>query len=144
MTDADLPALREGDRPARHDCPRLVAAKFFAGPLRVQDLGSALGQPGDSHLQAVVDEVDIGARSIVAIHDALRDQSRRQMLFMRRLGRLAWSGVARPYDHTREQNGADARGCQARSEEQTSALQSLMRLSYAEFCLQKKKAQCPN
>jgi hypothetical protein len=36
------------------------------------------------------------------------------MLFMRRLGRLAWSGVARPYDHTREQNGADARGCQAR------------------------------
>jgi hypothetical protein len=27
---------------------------------------------------------------------------------------LAWSGVARPYDHTREQNGADARGCQAR------------------------------
>lgn len=36
------------------------------------------------------------------------------MLFMRRLGRLAWSGGARPYDHTREQNGADARGCQAR------------------------------
>src|SRR3546814_13162091 len=94
----------------------LVAAKFFAGPLRVQDLGSALGQPGDSHLQAVVDEVDIGARSIVAIHDALRDQSRRQMLFMRRLGRLAWSGVARAYDHTREQQGADARGWQARQE----------------------------
>ena len=36
------------------------------------------------------------------------------MLFMRRLGRLAWSGGARPYDHTREQNGADARGCRAR------------------------------
>src|SRR3546814_5354405 len=114
MTDADLPALREGDRPARHDCPRLVAAKFFAGPLRVQDLGSALGQPDDSHLQAVVDEVDIGARSIVAIHDALRDQSRRQMLFMRRLGRLALSGVERPYDHTSEQ----------RSEESTTELQS--------------------
>src|SRR3546814_15709269 len=101
MTDADLPALREGDRPARHDCPRLVAAKFFAGPLRVQDLGSALGQPGDSHLQAVVDEVDIGARSIVAIHDELREQSRRQMLFMRRPGRLVWFGVASPYDYNR-------------------------------------------
>src|SRR3546814_7569743 len=31
------------------------------------------------------------------------------------------------------------RGCAARSEEHTSELQSLMRLSYAVFCLQKKK-----
>src|SRR3546814_5871227 len=35
--------------------------------------------------------------------------------------------------------GAAARG--ARSEEQTSELQSLMRISYAVFCLKKKKQQ---
>src|SRR3546814_3537193 len=32
-----------------------------------------------------------------------------------------------------------ARGCASRSEEHTSELQSLMRISYAVFCLQKKK-----
>ncbi|WP_288045689.1 hypothetical protein [Sphingomonas sp.] len=120
MTDADLPALREGDRPTRHDCPRPVAAKLIARSLRVQDLGPAVGQPGDSHLQAVVDEVDIGARSVVAIHDALRDQSGRQMRFMRRLDRFARRGIARSGDHTREQNGADARGCQARQVTQSA------------------------
>src|SRR3546814_5035758 len=33
------------------------------------------------------------------------------------------------------------RRCQARSEEHTSELQSLMRISYAVFCLKKKKTQ---
>src|SRR3546814_10532598 len=32
-------------------------------------------------------------------------------------------------------------GCRARSEEHTSELQSLMRISYAVFCLKKKKKQ---
>src|SRR3546814_6598567 len=35
--------------------------------------------------------------------------------------------------------GQPARLCQARSEEHTSELQSLMRISYAVFCLQKKQ-----
>src|SRR3546814_7796032 len=34
-----------------------------------------------------------------------------------------------------------AKGCSRRSEEHTSELQSLMRISYAVFCLKKKKTQ---
>jgi hypothetical protein len=87
--------------------------------LRVH-LGPAVGQPGDSHLQAVVDEVDIGARSVVAIHDALRDQSGRQMRFMRPARQVRSARDCTPGDHTREQNGADARGCQARQVTQSA------------------------
>src|SRR3546814_3772026 len=36
-------------------------------------------------------------------------------------------------------DSASYRGCAARSEEHTSELQSLMRISYAVFCLKKKK-----
>src|SRR3546814_8404218 len=39
----------------------------------------------------------------------------------------------------REAEPRDRRGCIVRSEEQTSELQSLLRTSYAVFCLQKKK-----
>src|SRR3546814_8878409 len=43
-------------------------------------------------------------------------------------------------DGARHQDGHHrARRCQARSEEHTSELQSLMRISYAVFCLKKKK-----
>src|SRR3546814_9210331 len=54
----------------------------------------------------------------------------------------------RPYDGTSRAAGPasvawghcrDAWGCVCRSEEHTSELQSLMRISYAVFCLQKKK-----
>src|SRR3546814_8228254 len=42
-------------------------------------------------------------------------------------------------DFVREQNGrVIVRGLRARSEEHTSELQSLMRISYAVFCLKKK------
>jgi hypothetical protein len=51
----------------------MVAAKLVTGSLRAQDLGPALRQPGDGHFQAVIDEVDIGACAVVAVHDALRD-----------------------------------------------------------------------
>src|SRR3546814_1877928 len=52
-------------------------------------------------------------------------------------GALAWSLSER-----REQSGAEAVSVaprQSRSEEHTSELQSLMRISYAVFCLKKKK-----
>src|SRR3546814_4529840 len=39
---------------------------------------------------------------------------------------------------------ADGRGHRLRSEEHTSELQSLMRISYAVFCLKKKKKQLTN
>src|SRR3546814_2292476 len=50
-------------------------------------------------------------------------------------------GVADPVTHLRDQRGRlpDERGAQvSRSEEHTSALQSLMRISYAGFCLKNK------
>src|SRR3546814_3837815 len=39
---------------------------------------------------------------------------------------------------TRDVQSRHLRGCRARSEEHTSELQSLMRISYAVFCLKKK------
>src|SRR3546814_10264597 len=41
--------------------------------------------------------------------------------------------------HTHDTSGIAAASVLARSEEHTSELQSLMRISYAVFCLQKKK-----
>src|SRR3546814_2390110 len=49
---------------------------------------------------------------------------------------LAWADVA---DGITERRGAPAGTQQARSEEHTSELQSLMRISYAVFCLKNKK-----
>src|SRR3546814_10255001 len=41
----------------------------------------------------------------------------------------------------RARSASDARTVEQRSEEHTSELQSLMRISYAVFCLKKKKAR---
>src|SRR3546814_8640256 len=53
--------------------------------------------------------------------------------------------LVRPWRQARAAGGADARGRlrshRPRSEEHTSELQSLMRISYAVFCLKKKKQQ---
>src|SRR3546814_10249742 len=43
------------------------------------------------------------------------------------------------FQHGRRLNGRGARDLAVRSEEHTSELQSLMRISYAVFCLKKKK-----
>src|SRR3546814_2861562 len=61
-----------------------------------------------------------------------------------RLSRLAWRlaghGVRRrEASRGRRGNGISARASSPRSEEHTSELQSLMRISYAVFCLKKKK-----
>src|SRR3546814_3286747 len=54
----------------------------------------------------------------------------------------------RPRDGRREQEGRKLRcgdtKCGGRSEEHTSELQSLMRISYAVFCLKKKKKKNAN
>src|SRR3546814_8873546 len=47
-------------------------------------------------------------------------------------------------DELRHQEEADALGALRRSEEHTSELQSLMRISYAVFCLKKKKPETKN
>src|SRR3546814_5679104 len=64
---------------------------------------------------------------------AMRDGSRRQY----RLGRRACQGGGRPGRRNRRRPRAV--GGEGRSEEHTSELQSLMRISYAVFCLKKKK-----
>src|SRR3546814_3375447 len=72
----------------------------------------------------VVDEVGVAASAGRAVFDAAE-------LRHAEIGTLA--------DHLRAQPlRVDA---QRRSEEHTSELQSLMRISYAVFCLQKKKTQ---
>src|SRR3546814_2341045 len=49
--------------------------------------------------------------------------------------------MASNYDHVRNDSTGLLRAtCQRRSEEHTSELQSLMRISYAVFCLKKKTA----
>src|SRR3546814_6626313 len=47
--------------------------------------------------------------------------------------------VAQPEGHAAHHGADRARGSGLRSEEHTSELQSLMRISYAVFCLKKKK-----
>src|SRR3546814_3700565 len=57
-----------------------------------------------------------------------------------RYGRRCRAGDRRCRRHagTHGQANAGARQCEGRSEEHTSELQSLMRISYAVFCLKKK------
>src|SRR3546814_2750118 len=63
--------------------------------------------------------------------------------FLRRLGRIGERGAATVVTAARSDNNVTidaARHCY-RSEEHTSELQSLMRISYAVFCLKKKNTQ---
>src|SRR3546814_6474024 len=52
---------------------------------------------------------------------------------------LPLDAVAQPQDHGDGQAHHEVRGVDDRSEEHTSELQSLMRISYAVFCLKKTK-----
>src|SRR3546814_2716628 len=65
-----------------------------------------------------------------------RDRARRQLRRSGRLQRELSRGVDGAARHRQGAGGATRRG---RSEEHTSELQSLMRISYAVFCLKKKK-----
>src|SRR3546814_5401594 len=75
------------------------------------------GQPGDHH-QLVAGQGDVDILQIVLARAADRDH---------RTLRTVW-----------HQKGTAFRGWSRRSEEHTSELQSLMRISYAVFCLKKK------
>src|SRR3546814_4504210 len=73
------------------------------------------------------------------------DSARRPLAPCRRLGNSRWSGTQGLHArHSRTRpdgtpgGAARARVRDARSEEHTSELQSLMRISYAVFCLKKK------
>src|SRR3546814_1398280 len=68
------------------------------------------------------------------------------LVYLWKIGALDWGPAARsrpPRDRQTERSPAVERttGSSRRSEEHTSELQSLMRISYAVFCLKKKKQQ---
>src|SRR3546814_3537390 len=80
---------------------------------------------------AVVQAVDRGVVLVVRAHGCQREYR----LLARRAGAVHGQ-VGR--DGMGDEGGAAAGGVPARSEEHTSELQSLMRISYAVFCLKKK------
>src|SRR3546814_10235078 len=68
------------------------------------------------------------------------DEPERPHLFGRFFGGAAdFEGRQAPVRYPRQSDRADRRPAADRSEEHTSELQSLMRISYAVFCLKKKK-----
>src|SRR3546814_7937354 len=73
--------------------------------------------------------------------DGRRDRLR-QVDVARGDARLPQPEFARPYRHDRRPDRI--RASAPRSEEHTSELQSLMRISYAVFCLNKKNTQSAN
>src|SRR3546814_1534627 len=98
------------------------------GQYRLADLageGRILGQ-----LHVALGKRRLIAGGNIAIHPFSRVQQRP------RLAELIWAQHARDMQH---HGGAIPGGRRGRSEEHTSELQSLMRISYAVFCLKKKK-----
>src|SRR3546814_6122486 len=57
-----------------------------------------------------------------------------------RAGRARWRAHSYSRENNTDRRSSRSNGC--RSEEHTSELQSLMRISYAVFCLKKKKTYC--
>src|SRR3546814_1127596 len=80
----------------------------------------------DLHVAAIVDEHDVVLGS--EFFPTTRHGYKQMITWMRTFGRIERVGV--------ECTGSYGAG---RSEEHTSALPSLMRISYAVFCLKKKK-----
>src|SRR3546814_8082911 len=86
------------------------------------------------------------------VEDHARQWMRRGQLFEHVFGgrRLAFRRLAEHRqlellveDHAELLRGPEIEFAAGRSEEHTSELQSLMRISYADFCLKKKKLQKP-
>src|SRR3546814_8954291 len=90
---------------------------------RIQKLQRLLARP----LETVAADDGTGAAAVADLLDFL-DQA------LRSLG-----GAAGEYDESAPVEGGLHHVADARSEEHTSELQSLMRISYAVFCLKKKK-----
>src|SRR3546814_8327720 len=124
-------------------CVSLVLVFFFkqktAYEMRISDwssdvCSSDLGEKLAEHLDAPRQPQRIGRGGVAfGCDDRLsqRAQVRRQVPAPARIGQVVEQPAARPARHREHQ--------QVRSEEHTSELQSLMRISYAVFCLKKKK-----
>src|SRR3546814_3716777 len=120
--------FRHPPKSTRTDTPFPSTTLFRSGP------SARKGRPAAQH--------GIHRRYIAAVR-AMQHQARRQ--FQRRPAAFhradddALGGLALP---RLQRHDADGAGLAAqRSEEHTSELQSLMRISYAVFCLKKKKTK---
>src|SRR3546814_8750701 len=95
------------------------------------------GDVGDVQQAVHAAEIDEGA----VVGDVLHHASQ-HLAFLQvghQLGTLLGAGLLE--DRAARHHDVAARAVHLRSEEHTSELQSLMRISYAVFCLQKKKPQ---
>src|SRR3546814_2107717 len=88
-------------------------------------------------------EIVDASRVLAAQARRRRDaDSKRQRTRCRRGGlRRTFRSGAAPAERRRRRRARGARQCAVRSEEHTSELQSLMRISYAVFCLKQKLNQ---
>src|SRR3546814_501414 len=133
ITDADWVLITHEhiDHCDPHTLPQLAAASptaRFMGPAPVLQLLAQWGLPGDRlHLATEQWSELAGGLAIHAVPAA------HPLIERDTLGHLRYVGYV--IEHR------DRRLYLARSEEHTSELQSLMRISYAVFCLKKKKLQ---
>src|SRR3546814_3367741 len=105
-----------------HDCER-AACERTNDPAHSLNPSPRRGDPSSIPCQAVSIEVVMSSCSVSPASSAF------STLWLSRSTRLAWV------------NQDSFSGCRLRSEEHTSELQSLMRISYAVFCLKKKTYQ---
>src|SRR3546814_2347402 len=93
----------------------------------------------DKLLGIVVDIKDIGVAAVhpVAHHPDAADEH--AILVERQPARIGGQAQRRALRPDQRRGAARAKARRQRSEEHTSELQSLMRISYAVFCLKKKK-----
>src|SRR3546814_7444347 len=103
----------------------------------MEDRPDFAGHPVGAGQIGLVDDEDVGGLDDAALHRLdLVARSRRQHQH-HRIDHVAHGIFDLPDADRLEQHFGEAR----RSEEHTSELQSLMRISYAVFCLKKKKKQ---
>src|SRR3546814_1680370 len=103
--------------------------------------GATLGVPGLSGQVANIITASTGVSGSFAWRPQIRARRTEARLTN---GEVSVSGKAAGFDYTLSLANDSFRngnaGQEIRSEEHTSELQSLLRISYADFCLQKKKS----
>src|SRR3546814_10647996 len=99
----------------------------------------ATGGIAERRGDGIAQPVPVEQRHDPANHHGKHGKAAEQPLPPRRPGRRLWRFPVHFLNIPRGSNAAMAASRISRSEEHTSELQSLMRISYAVFCLKKKK-----
>src|SRR3546814_1764510 len=134
----------------------VITTTFDARSVLKLDLPSASGERSDSKTRQLSLLINAQGRYFVDDREALRTDveslkqtivevagdDRERTVLIRADARTPWQAVITAYDALGQlgfRRIANATAPEQRSEEHTSELQSLMRISYAVFCLKKKK-----